>query len=334
MSGSRPASVPTVAGARCTRCRCSTWTRSPRGAEPSRPARRTTLYQSLLTGLPPAVTTWPPAAVTRRDPGAAHLARIDELPFQVVLAATVSEGGTATATEPGDPAEAVATTVGRPARFELRVVAGDGSDVPRARRGDPAAWRDHVLPSTTPRRPRRRCPPTAGCALGPAASTGTGAADRRPGEGHVHRRASRLPGGDRERAARTGIGQAAVVGVPDERLGEVGVFRRPTRRSSTLTRIAWSREHGQLQAPPPRSSTRLPLNATGQGRVRVAHRGAPGTWRSPAVPRSWSTSSCTWRNPEAPIGSPLAIRPPSVLTGIGPPISVSPSAISRSCSPS
>ena len=33
-------------------------------------------------------------------------------------------------------------------------------------------------------------------------------------------------------------------------------------------------------------------------------------------------------------GSPLAMRPPSVLTGSGPPISVAPSAISFSCSPS
>ena len=37
----------------------------------------------------------------------------------------------------------------------------------------------------------------------------------------------------------------------------------------------------------------------------------------------------TWRRPLAPIGSPLAIRPPSVLTGSRPPISSSPSPISR-----
>ena len=35
-----------------------------------------------------------------------------------------------------------------------------------------------------------------------------------------------------------------------------------------------------------------------------------------------------------PIGSPLAIKPPSVLTGSFPPISSSPSATSASCSPS
>jgi hypothetical protein len=34
------------------------------------------------------------------------------------------------------------------------------------------------------------------------------------------------------------------------------------------------------------------------------------------------------------MGSPLAMSPPSVLTGIGPPISVAPSAMSFSCSPS
>ena len=34
------------------------------------------------------------------------------------------------------------------------------------------------------------------------------------------------------------------------------------------------------------------------------------------------------------MGSPLAMSPPSVLTGIGPSISVAPSAMSFSCSPS
>ena len=34
------------------------------------------------------------------------------------------------------------------------------------------------------------------------------------------------------------------------------------------------------------------------------------------------------------MGSPLAMRPPSVLTGSGPPISVAPSAMSFSWSPS
>ena len=58
------------------------------------------------------------------------------------------------------------------------------------------------------------------------------------------------------------------------------------------------------------------------------------TWRAPASPRSWVTTSCTWRRPEAPMGSPLAMQPPSVLTGSRPPISVSPPATIASCSPS
>src|SRR3954465_9948811 len=50
--------------------------------------------------------------------------------------------------------------------------------------------------------------------------------------------------------------------------------------------------------------------------------GSPGTWRSSASPRSCRTISWICRSPEAPIGSPLAISPPSVLTGIEPVISV------------
>ncbi len=49
--------------------------------------------------------------------------------------------------------------------------------------------------------------------------------------------------------------------------------------------------------------------------------GSPGTCLSPAVPRNWWTSSYTCRSPEAAIGSPLAISPPSVLIGSRPPIS-------------
>ena len=63
--------------------------------------------------------------------------------------------------------------------------------------------------------------------------------------------------------------------------------------------------------------------------ARTAGRSRPGGRRAPGVrppgPRSCSTSSWTWRSPEAPTGSPLAMSPPSVLTGSGPSISVAPS---------
>ncbi len=62
--------------------------------------------------------------------------------------------------------------------------------------------------------------------------------------------------------------------------------------------------------------------------------GCPAPDARPASPRSWRTSSCICRRPDAPIGSPLAISPPSVLIGSEPWISVAPSASSFSCSPS
>src|SRR4051794_16714629 len=62
----------------------------------------------------------------------------DELPFSVIVAGYgLTEGGTATATSPGDDVETIATTVGRPRPgFELRIVDGDGADVPAGEAGE------------------------------------------------------------------------------------------------------------------------------------------------------------------------------------------------------
>ena len=45
---------------------------------------------------------------------------------------------------------------------------------------------------------------------------------------------------------------------------------------------------------------------------------APGTWRGPAVPRSWPTSSTTWPRAEAPSGSPFDSSPPERFTDLAP----------------
>ena len=66
------------------------------------------------------------------------------------------------------------------------------------------------------------------------------------------------------------VAQVAVVGVPDDRLGEVGkAFVVPatgTRRRRRRAHRVVPREHGELQgaALTSRSSTRLPLNASGK----------------------------------------------------------------------
>ncbi len=61
---------------------------------------------------------------------------------------------------------------------------------------------------------------------------------------------------------------------------------------------------------------------------------APSTWRSPAWPRSCQVSSQTWAMAWAGMASPKQDRPPEVLTGMRPPMLVSPSRTSCSASPS
>ncbi len=76
----------------------------------------------------------------------------------------------------------------------------------------------------------------------------------RPGQGHVRgRRLQRLPGRDRGHPARhAGVAQVAVVGVPDERMGEVGCAyvvpaagaggRRPNPDELARSVLSWSRD--------------------------------------------------------------------------------------------
>src|SRR3954447_11465684 len=60
---------------------------------------------------------------------------------------------------------------------------------------------------------------------------------------------------------------------------------------------------------------------------------APSTCRFPAWPRSCQVTSHSWANACAGTASPKQARPPLGLTGIRPPIVVSPSCSSRSASP-
>ena len=60
---------------------------------------------------------------------------------------------------------------------------------------------------------------------------------------------------------------------------------------------------------------------------------APATWREPASPRSCMTSSWIWPSPVAPTGWPFDSSPPDGLTGMRPPMRVSPRSASSPPSP-
>ena len=93
---------------------------------------------------------------------------LDELPFTTVITGYgLTEAGTAAATSPGDDAETIATTVGRPRPgFELRIV-GDDGDVPTGEAGEVVLRGGSVMagylddPEATEPRPSLR---TGGCA--------------------------------------------------------------------------------------------------------------------------------------------------------------------------
>jgi acyl-CoA synthetase (AMP-forming)/AMP-acid ligase II len=202
---------------------------------------------------------------------------IDELPFETVMAGYgLTEGGTATATEPGDDPEIVATTVGR-ARpgFELRIVDGRGEDLPTGDAGEilvrGVSVMSHYLDD----------PGATAAVLSPDGWLRTGDIGTRDEDGRL-----RIVGRSKDLFIVGGfnaypaeienallrhpeIHQAAVIGIPDERLGEVGmafVVLAPGATTSTTEIITWSGEQMANYKVPRRVEIldELPLNATGK----------------------------------------------------------------------
>jgi acyl-CoA synthetase (AMP-forming)/AMP-acid ligase II len=208
----------------------------------------------------------------------------DELPFQVIVSGYgLTEAGTATATVPGDDVEVVATTVGR-ARpgFEVRI-----ADAPAGGAGEILLRGPSVM---------------AGYLDDPEATAATLSADGwlRTGDlgvlgddgnlrvvGRV--KDMFIVGGfnaypaeiENALAGHPGVRQAAVIGVPDGRLGEVGlafVVPVPGAPPDPAELIAWSRER-MANYKVPRSVVlvdELPLNATGKVDKNVLRRRAAG----------------------------------------------------------
>jgi HIP---CoA ligase len=202
---------------------------------------------------------------------------IDELPFAVVIAGYgLTEAGTATATEPGDDADVIATTVGRPRPgFELRLVDGEDGDAPLGEAGEILLRSDTVMsyylddPEAT----------AAARSVDGWLRTGDIGALDEAGRLRIVGRSKDMfiVGGfnaypaeiENALVRHPDVEQAAVIGVPDERLGEVGmafVVLAPGAATSPDQIISWARQQMANYKVPRRMAilATLPLNATGK----------------------------------------------------------------------
>ncbi|WP_306320141.1 MULTISPECIES: FadD3 family acyl-CoA ligase [unclassified Streptomyces] len=226
-----------------------------------------TLYHSLLAAPPGRDLSTLRVAVTGSADIPVELVRrvTTELPFQHLMTGYgLTEAGTVTASRPGDPYEAVATTVGRPCEgFEVRVaedgeVLVRGYAVMRGYLDDPAA--------------------TAGT-IDPDGWLHTGDLGELDPEGRLRivgrKKDMFIVGGFNAYPAEIegfllehpAVAQAAVIGVPDDRMGQVGkafVVARAQVTAEDL--IAWSRERMAGFKVPRHIEFRktLPLGATGK----------------------------------------------------------------------
>jgi acyl-CoA synthetase (AMP-forming)/AMP-acid ligase II len=240
-----------------------------------------TLYQSLIDH--PEIGRRDLSSLRVAVTGAADIPvelirRVDaELPFSTIITGYgLTEGGTAAATGPGDGPETVATTVGR-ARpgFELRIVDGSGDDVAEGETGEillrGASVMSHYLDD----------PAATAEALSPDGwlSTGDlGVIDERGCLRIVGRSKDMfIVGGFNAYPAEIenallrhpDVVQAAVIGVPDERLGEVGMAFVVTRSGDPKVAaeiITWSRDQMANYKVPRAVEVvdSLPTNATGK----------------------------------------------------------------------
>jgi acyl-CoA synthetase (AMP-forming)/AMP-acid ligase II len=202
---------------------------------------------------------------------------LDELPYSLLISGYgLTEGGTAAATAFHDDPETIATTVGR-ARptFELRLVDERGDDVPPGGEGeillrggsvmreyldDPEATREVLSPDGWLKTGDVGQLTDSGCLkiVGRVKDMFiVGGFNAYPAE--IENALLRLPD----------VQQAAVIGIPDQRLGEVGMAFVVRRRGSTVTAddiIGWSREQMANYKVPRLVELvdELPVNATGK----------------------------------------------------------------------
>jgi len=204
--------------------------------------------------------------------------RVDaELPFAVVITGYgLTEGGTAAATSPGDDVETIATTVGRPRPgFELRIVDVQGQEV------DPGEAGEILLRAPSIMSHYLDDPEATAQALSADGWLGTGDLGIVDPAGRLRivgrAKDMFIVGGFNAYPAEIEHGllrhpditQAAVIGIPDPRLGEVGmafVVVRPGAQVTGAEIIGWCRDQ-MANYKVPRTVEfvdDLPRNATGK----------------------------------------------------------------------
>jgi len=201
----------------------------------------------------------------------------DELPFSVIVTGYgLTEGGTAAATALGDDVETIATTVGRPRPgFELRIVDGNGQEMATGEPGeillrggsimshyldDPEATAQALSADGWLKTGDLGVVDASGCLRIVGRSKDmfiVGGFNAYPAE--IENALLRHPD----------IRQVAVIGVPDVRLGEVGmafVVAESGASASGLDIMAWSRDQMANYKVPRRVEVvdELPVNATGK----------------------------------------------------------------------
>lgn len=240
-----------------------------------------TLYQSILdhpdrdrhdlSSLRVAVTG-------AADIPVALIARVvDELPFPTVVSGYgLTEAGTATATSPDDGPETIATTVGR-ARpgFEVRIAGDHDRDVPAGETGE------IVLRGPTVMAGYLDDAAATADALSPEGWLRTGDLGALDDRGYLRivgrAKDMFIVGGfnaypaeiENHLMRHPEVQQAAVIGVPDERLGEVGMAFVVTRSGDPAVGaeiLAWCRDQiANYKAPRAIEIVdELPVNATGK----------------------------------------------------------------------
>ncbi len=199
----------------------------------------------------------------------------DELPFSyIVTGYGLTEGGTASATDRDDDPEAIATTVGRPRPgFEIRIVGGGGRELPSGEAGEVTLRGGSVMAGYLDD------PDETAKVLSPDGWLRTGDLGVIDDAGRL-RIVGRVKdmfivGGFNAYPAEIenallrhpAVQQAAVIGIPDERLGEVGMaFVVVSRDVTAADIIEWSRdEMANYKVPRVVEIVEaLPLNATGK----------------------------------------------------------------------